>query len=150
MFRRLCLSLTALVGCVTIAVVQQTPPAMRTVPKPTGAEGAWKAKTMIGPTDSVVVSYVLTVAPDSKSATITFPDRDAIPARIVALAGDSVVTEAGPFPSVLRPGQIVTLLRSVAHFKGDTMSGTFEATYENGDVVKGKTLATRQPVQPKT
>jgi hypothetical protein len=42
------------------------------------------------------------------------------------------------------------LLRSVAHFKGDTMSGTFEATYENGDVVKGKTLATRQPVQPKT
>jgi len=66
------------------------------------------------------------------------------------LAGDSVVTEAGPFPSVLRPGQTVTLLRSVAHFKGDTMSGTFEATYENGDVVKGKTLATRQPVQPKT
>jgi hypothetical protein len=149
MFRRLCLSLTALVGCVTIAAAQQTASAMRTVPKPTGAEGTWTAKTMIGAKDSVVASYVLTVAPDSKSATITFPDRDAIPARIVALAGDSLVTEAGPFLSVLRPGQTVTLLRSVAHYKGDTMSGTFEATYENGDVVKGKTHATREPVKPR-
>lgn len=158
MVRRLCLSLTALVGCVTIAAAQQPPQqpgqqpmgAMRTVPKPTGAEGTWSAKTMIGANDSVVASYVLTVAPDSKSATITFPNREAIPARIIALAGDSLVTEVGPFLSILRPGQTVTLLRSVAHFKGDTMSGTFEAKYENGDVVTGKSRATREPVKPKT
>ena len=159
MFRRLCLSLTALAGSVTIAAAQQPTaapqptvaqqPAMRTVPQPTGAEGTWNAKTMIGPKDSIVASYVLTVAPDSKSATIKFPDRDAIPARIVALAGDSLVTEVGPYLSILRPGQTVTLLRSVAHYKGDTMSGTFEAKYENGDVVKGKTHATREAAKPK-
>jgi hypothetical protein len=47
--------------------------------------------------------FVLTIAADGKSATIRFPNRDPIPTRILAMGGDSVVTEAGPYPSVLRP-----------------------------------------------
>lgn len=133
MLRQLCCSLTALVGCVTITAAQRAP----------GAAGTWNAKTMIGPKDSVVATYALTIAADGKSATIKFPNRDPIPTRVVAMAGDSIVTETGPYPSVLRPGQTVTLLRSVAHYKGNTMTGTFEARYANGDVVKGKTKATR-------
>ncbi len=133
MLRQLCGSITALVGCVTLAGAQQA----------RGAAGTWNAMTTIGPKDSVVARYVLKIAADRKSATIRFPGRDPIPARIIAMAGDSVVTETGPYPSVLRAGQTVTLLRSVAHFKDNTMTGTFEARYSNGDVLRGKTTARR-------
>jgi len=133
MLRQLCWSITALVGLVTVAAAQ----------KVSGAAGTWNTKTMIGPKDSVATTFVLTIAADGKSATIKFPSRDPIPTRILAMGGDSVVTEAGPYPSILRPGQTVTSLRAVAHYKGNTMTGTFEAHYTNGDVVKGKTEATR-------
>jgi len=86
---------------------------------------------------------VLKIAPDGKTATIRFVRRDPIPTRIVAMAGDSIVIETGPYPSVLRPGQTVTLLRTVVHYNSNAMTGTFEAKYSNGDVVKGKTKARR-------
>jgi len=98
---------------------------------------------MIGPKDSVVVTYVLTIGANGTSATMTFPNHDPIPTRVLTAGGDSIVTEAGPYPSILRPGQTVKSLRTVAHYKGNTMTGTFEALYANGDVVKGKTEATR-------
>lgn len=132
MLRRFCWSLTALVGFVTIAGAQTPGPA-----------GTWNARTMIGPNDSVATGYVLTIAADGKSATIRFPGREALPARIVAMGGDSIVTEIGPYPSVLRPGQTVKSLKSVSHYKDNSMWGTFEAHYATGDVLKGKTKATR-------
>ncbi len=133
MRRHILSSIAALVGLVTIASAQK--------PK---VAGSWDATTMVGPKDSVVATYLMTVAADGESATIKFPNRDAIPARVVATGGDSVVTEAGPYPSVLRPGQTVTLLHSVSHIKGDALTGTFEARYDNGDVVKGKIKAKRK------
>src|SRR6267378_2752383 len=117
MRRQLCLSLTALVGCVTIGAAQQpaappAPPAPPAAPKaaaaaqpPSGAVGTWNASSTVGPKDSVLTTYALTIAADGKSATIKFPNRDPIATRVVVLAGDSVVTETGPYPSVLRPGQ---------------------------------------------
>ena len=132
MIRQLCWSVTALVGFVTTAPAQKA-----------GAAGSWNAKTMIGPKDSVVATYVLTIAADGKSATMMFPNRDPIAVHILAMGGDSVVTEAGPFPSVVRAGQTVNSLHAVAHYKGNTMTGTFEAHYANGDVLKGKTTANR-------
>jgi hypothetical protein len=130
MLRQLCWSLAAVVGLVTSAAAQ-------------GAAGTWNGTSTIGPRDSVITTYVLTIAADGKSATMTFPNRDPIPTRVVAMAGDSVVTDAGPYPSILRPGQTVNLLRTVVHYKGDAMWGAFEAKYANGDVVKGKMAATR-------
>jgi len=70
-------------------------------------------------------------------------NREPIPVRVVAVGGDSVVTEAGPFESVLRPGQMVTT-RTVGHYKGDTMTGTIEARYGSGDVIWLKTAGTRK------
>ena len=133
MRRQLCWSLIALAGLVTAATAQQA----------SGVAGSWNGKSMVGPKDSVVTTYVLTIAADGKTATMTFPSREPIPTRILAMAGDSIVTEAGPYPSVLRAGQTVKSLRTVAHYKGDAMTGTFEAQYANGDVLKGKTEATR-------
>jgi hypothetical protein len=69
--------------------------------------------------------------------------RDPIPTRIVTVGGDSIVTEAGPFASILRPGQMVTV-RTTGHYQGDTMTGTVDSRYANGDALKGKVRATRK------
>jgi hypothetical protein len=105
--------------------------------------GAWTNKYMIGPRDSVIATVVITVSDDAKTWMMKFPDRPPIPVRVVSADGDSVVTDAGPYPSTKRVGQSVTLLHAVSHFKGDHMSGTFEAHYSGGLVVEGKTEATR-------
>jgi hypothetical protein len=112
--------------------------------KPSDVAGTWVGKTMVGPKDSVVGSSVTTISADGKTLTLKLPNRDPIPLRVVAMGGDSIVTEAGPYPSVLRPGQTVTLLRSVEHYKGDKATGTFEGHLASGEVLRGKTEATRQ------
>jgi hypothetical protein len=38
----------------------------------------------------------------------------------------------------------VTVLRTTGRYKGNTMTGTFEARYASGDVLKGKLSATRR------
>ena len=111
--------------------------------KPSDVAGTWNNKATVGPKDSVVVTSVTTVSADGKTWTMKFPNRDPIPVRVVAMGGDSIVTEAGPYPSMLRAGQTVTVLRDFSHYKGDKMTGTFEAHYESGDVVKGKQEGTR-------
>ena len=87
--------------------------------KPTDVAGSWNTKATVGTDVSVAVTSLITVSPDGKTWTTKFPGRDPLPTRVVAMGGDSVVTEAGPYPSMLRPGQTVTLLRTVSHFKGD-------------------------------
>ena len=106
--------------------------------------GSWVSQSMIGPKDSVVTRSILNATADGKGWTLKLPGRDPVPVRVVATGGDSVVTEAGPFPSVLRPGETVKLLRSVGHYKGNTMTGTFEAHYASGATLHGKTTATRK------
>jgi hypothetical protein len=98
---------------------------------------------MVGANDSVLIIFALTIAADGKSATMGFFNQAPVPARTIAVGGDSMVTEAGPYKGILRPWESVRSLRSVAHFKGDTMRGTFEAVYAKGDTVKGRTEATR-------
>jgi hypothetical protein len=107
------------------------------------AAGVWNNKFKIGPKDSVIATVLITVSDDAKTWIMKFSDRPPIPVRVVATGGDSVVTDAGPYPSTKRPGQSVTLLHSVSHFKGDHMNGTFQAYYSGGLVVEGKTEATR-------
>jgi hypothetical protein len=108
-----------------------------------GVAGVWNNKYMIGPKDSVIATVVITVSDDEKSWMMKFTDRPPIPVRVVATGGDSIITDAGPYPSTKRPGQSVLLLHSVSHFTGDRMTGTFEAHYSGGLVVEGKTEAMR-------
>jgi hypothetical protein len=106
--------------------------------------GTWEGKTMVGPKDSVGPTYLVTATANGKGWTLKFPNRDAIATRVVATGGDSIVTETGPYSSILRPGQTVTTLRIVGHYKGSKMTGTFEAHYASGDVVRGKAEAMRK------
>ena len=51
-----------------------------------------------------------------------------VPVRVVAVAGDSIVTEAGPYESFVRKGLQVTT-RTVSRLEGDKLVGTVEARY---------------------
>jgi hypothetical protein len=133
MLRHTCWFVAALVGLSTAAGAQES----------RGWAGKWNGRATVGANDSVLIVFAFTIAPDGKSATMGFYNQDPIPAHIVAVGGDSMVTEAGPFQSVLKPWESVISLLSVAHFKGDKMWGTFEAAYPKGDPVQGRIEATR-------
>ena len=107
--------------------------------------GVWDGKSMVGPKDSVVLTSVMTLTADGKGWTLAFPNRtEAVPVRVVSTGGDSIVTEAGPYPSALRPGVTVKLLQMVAHFKGNELWGTWSTQYDNGDKAAGKLTGTRR------
>ena len=127
-------------GITTTASAQQPAAAI----KPSDVAGVWDAKSMVGPNDSVIATSVLTATADTSGWTMKLEGRDLIVMRVVAMGGDSIVTEAGPYPSILRAGLTVTVLRNVSHYKGDTMWGTFEALYSSGDKFSGKVTATRR------
>ena len=130
-------------GYATAAVAQNPAPAKKGGIKLADVAGTWDVKSVMGPKDSVVATWVMTVAADGKSWTMTLPNRAPIAARIVAMGGDSVVAEMGPYESVVRPGQMVTT-RSTGHFKGDAVTGTLEGHFASGAVLPGKWVATRR------
>jgi hypothetical protein len=131
MLRQICWSVAALVA---LAQTPQQAPAFA---------GKWNGRATVGEADSVLIIFALTIAPDGKSATMGFFNQAAVPARILAVGGDSMVIEAGPYQSVLRPWESVTSLHSVAHFKGNKMRGTFDAVYAKGETATGRVEATR-------
>ena len=129
-----------------VAATASAQPAAKSAPMitiPAGIAGTWEGKSMTGPKDSVIATYSNVVTADTKGWTTKLSGRDLMPVRVLAAGGDSVVTETGPYNSILRPGQQVTT-RQTTHFKGDASTGTFEAKFANGDVVKGKSSGKRK------
>ncbi|HTR22323.1 MAG TPA: hypothetical protein VMH88_15850 [Gemmatimonadales bacterium] len=139
MRRSLLLSAAMLTGLTAAAVAQQPAAGI----KLSDVAGVWDSKTMMGPKDSVVITIVITATADAKGWTMT-NGKNVVPVRVVSSGGDSIVTEAGPYPSYLRPGATVTLLRTVGHYKGNEMWGSFTATYATGDKISGKVSAMRR------
>jgi hypothetical protein len=105
--------------------------------------GTWKVRSMVGPKDSVVATSVVVSSASRDGWVLRLEGRAPIPLRVVAVGGDSVVTEGGPYPSILRKGLTVTVLRNVSHYKAGALTGTFEAHYSSGDVFRGKTAGAR-------
>ena len=122
-----------LAGCAK----SDTPPAAdTTVPVATDAAplsvasvaGRWNIRVMHETIDTTLTSYVLTATADSTAWTFAFPDGIAIPMRVVTAAGDSIVTQAGPFPSQLRKGTQVTT-DGTFRMQGDKIVGITTAHY---------------------
>ena len=111
--------------------------------------GKWNvmAKPESG-SDTSTTRYTLTATADSTGWTITFPNRpQPVAVRIVAIQGDSVVTEAGPFQSVRRRNVQVTT-RNVLRKEGDRLVGSTRARYAStgaDTVLVLRTEATRAP-----
>jgi len=90
--------------------------------------GTWNVRTMPESGDSTLVTYELVVGADGSGWSINFPNRDPIPARVLAVEGDSIVTEAGPFESVLRKGVQVST-HQVTRLQDGKLVGTTVARY---------------------
>lgn len=151
--RRILLSLivVGLAGCAK----KDSPPAadssaMATPPAPTmslaSLAGTWNMQTMPADRDTVLLTYVLTATADTTGWTLTFPGRAPIPMRILQVAGDSMVSEAGPYESALRPRVQVTTT-TVNRLQGDALVGTTVARYSSGPdtVLHLRSRGTRAP-----
>ena len=90
--------------------------------------GKWAMRTMAEGGDSTLLTYELVIGAEPSSWTLNFPNRKPIPGRVVTVSGDSIVTEAGPYESLLRKGVQVTTL-SVARLQDGKLVGTVTARY---------------------
>jgi hypothetical protein len=91
--------------------------------------GTWNVKSKMEGSDSVVVTYDLVTTADQNGWSLKFPNRDPIPMRVVAVEGDSVVIEAGPFESALRKGVQVST-QVVSRLQDGKLVGTTVARYQ--------------------
>src|SRR5688500_11360733 len=67
--------------------------------------GTWMVEVMPEASDTVLLTYTMNAPADTAAWSIQFPDRaEPVPLHITTIAGDSVVTVAGPYPSALRKG----------------------------------------------
>jgi hypothetical protein len=78
--------------------------------------------------DTTTVTYELNAMGDTTGWTITYPNRKAMPVRVISVAGDSIVTETGPFESVRRSGVPVTT-RTTYRWVDGKLVGTTVAHY---------------------
>ncbi|HEU5304838.1 MAG TPA: hypothetical protein VFU40_09370 [Gemmatimonadales bacterium] len=93
------------------------------------------------------VESELTATADTSGWTMTLPGRKPVPVRVVAVAGDSIVTEAGPYESVLRKGVQVSS-RTVTRLQDGKLVGRLQLRYATkaGDSIAYRlTEGTRAP-----
>ena len=92
-------SATVIDTAMPAAAVESTPISLQAV------AGKWNVRIMSAETgDSTLTSYVLDAKPDTAGWTFTFPNKPPIAMHVMSMAGDSLVTEAGPFDSQLQKG----------------------------------------------
>ena len=106
--------------------------------------GLWDVQTMTETSDSIVTTYILD-ATDSAAWTFKFPNRDPIPMR-ATVSGDSVMTESGPFESVLRKG-VQVRNAGVFRLQDGKMVGMTVARYETtgpDSVLRLRVVGTKQ------
>ena len=131
-----------------------TPPAAAPAPAPGGAmslaplAGRWSFRAVPeSGADTSATTFVLDASADSTAWTFTFPNREAVPMRVVAVGGDSLVLEAGPFESSRRPG-VQTRTHLVLRLENDRLVGTTTARYTTtgpDSVLRLRTEGTRAP-----
>ena len=119
----------------TATVAAPTPaPAEAPAPAPAATlslgdlKGKWNMRTTNAAGDSTLVTYVMSATGSTSGWTLNFPKRPPV-AATVAVSGDSLVIDAGPYPSVLRKGVKVTT-HGVSRLQDGKLVGTTVAHYE--------------------
>jgi hypothetical protein len=108
--------------------------------------GKWKVRTT-DEAGGTPADIVLVATDDTSGWTMTGSNGKPVPVRVVAVGGDSIVTEAGPYESFVRKGVKVTT-RTVNRLDGGKLVGTIEARYttKGGDsVVQRRSEGVRAP-----
>jgi hypothetical protein len=108
--------------------------------------GTWNVLAVTEAGDSVP-AFQLVVTADQSDWTMNAPNRPPIAVRVIAVDGDSIVTEAGPYESLLRSGVQVTT-ESVYRLEGDRLVSHTVAHFETTEpdsVVRVRAEGTRAP-----
>lgn len=112
------------------AVMEDT---LAVAPEPAGISladvaGTWvvDARTEAG---EAVPQFELIATADPSGWELRFPDREPIEMRVLEVAGDSIVTESGPYESILRPGVQVST-QAVYRIEEDRLVSTTVARYQ--------------------
>ena len=91
--------------------------------------GTWKVHSVVEGNDKVTLDYDLVATGERSGWTINRSGRDPIPVRVVAVDADSLVTEAGPFESLIRKG-VQVQSRTVMRMEDGKLKGTTTAHYK--------------------
>ena len=108
--------------------------------------GTWNVLAVTEAGDSVP-AFQLVVTADQSDWTMNAPNRPPIAVRVIAVDGDSIVVESGPYESLLRPGVQVTT-ESVYRLEGDRLVSHTVAHFETTEpdsVVRVRAEGTRAP-----
>lgn len=112
--------------------------------------GTWDGTARAQGSDSVIANIEMLATPTTEgwSFTVVNATNPAMastsPARVTTIDADSLVLEAGPFQSILRPDQQVST-RSVYRLRDGNMVGVVRAVYTPaGDTVMLNSEATRR------
>jgi hypothetical protein len=104
--------------------------------------GKWKIRST-DETGGNVVESGLTATSDTTGWTMEVPNNPKpIPVRVIAVAGDSIVTDAGPFQSALRKGLQVNT-RTTYRIQDGKLVGDIEARYR----IKGTDSVAHRPFE---
>ena len=90
--------------------------------------GKWAVSVTPESGDSAVLAFEMVATGDTSGWAFNFPKRKPVPLRVLAVDGDSIVTEAGPFESMLRKGVQVTT-RTVHRLQDGKLVGATTAHY---------------------
>ena len=109
--------------------------------------GRWTVRSVPVTGDTTAVISQLNAGADTTGWTMTLPNRPPVATRVVLVSGDSIVTENGPYESVLRKG-VQVRTRSVMRLRDGKLIGNTVATYSASgadSVLRLRTEATRTP-----
>jgi hypothetical protein len=109
--------------------------------------GTWSARAMPERGDSTLITFDLMATADTTPWMMHFANGEMATGRILSVAGDSIVTEFGPYTSALRPGVQVTTT-TTSRLQDGRLVGTFVARYNvttADSVLRGRVEGTRKP-----
>ena len=135
----LCLCAAVLAGCAkkdnaavdTTAMASSTETTTPPAPAPINladVAGKWNMRSVPTAGDTTPTTFVLTATANTSGWTITFPGRKPI-AEKVTVDADSIIFEAGPYPSVRRKGVTVST-NGVMRLQGGSLVGSTTAHYK--------------------
>jgi hypothetical protein len=113
----------------------------------TDVAGRWTVRAVPETGDTTAVVSQLNAGADTTGWTMTLPNRRPVATRVVLVSGDSIVTENGPYESVLRKG-VQVRTRSVMRLRDGKLIGNTVATYSGvgaDSILRLRTEAARTP-----
>ena len=91
--------------------------------------GHWNVRALAADRDTVLTTYELWTSTDTSAWKLKFDNRpDTIRIRVLSVAGDSIMIQAGPYHSVLRNTSVTT--RTTLRFRDGKLFGRSVARYE--------------------